>query len=192
MINIQQNVSLLLLNGTHHDDNSVKRFTSHFFNFSLYTMKGSNMFGGVLIAVHKSVRFRRAIKFNNLCNLIVLELGSDSEMFQLVRCYSPPREPIPLHIFDRLLHHNPNSIFTGDFNAKHSFWSKSKENQKARSLFNWLSPSPTHLFLEIINKFIPISARSNATIDLIITPSHMSSTSFSVLASIDNDHHPVL
>ncbi|CAF1118304.1 unnamed protein product [Rotaria sordida] len=102
-------------------------------------------------------------------------------MFQLVTCYSPPTEPIPLDIFDRLLQRNPNSIFTEDFNAKHSSWSRSADNQKGRALFSWLSSSPIHSSLEIINKYIPTSTRSNTTIDLIIAPSHMSSTSFSVL-----------
>ncbi|CAF2899348.1 unnamed protein product, partial [Rotaria sp. Silwood2] len=113
-------------------------------------------------------------------------------MFQLITCYSPPAEPIPLDILDRLLQHNPNSIFTGDFNAKHSSWSKSMENEKGRVLFNGLSSSQIHSSLEIINKFIATSTRFNATIDLIIAPSHMSTASFSVLPSIGNDHHPIL
>ncbi|CAF3948685.1 unnamed protein product [Rotaria sp. Silwood1] len=150
------------------------------------------MFGGVLIAVHKSIRSQRVDEFDNLCNLIVLEVGSDLDMFQLATCYSPPTEPIPLDIFDRLLQRNPNSIFTGDFNAKHNSCSRSADNQTGRALFRWLSSSPIHSSLEIINKYISTSTRSNATIDLIVAPSHMSSTSFSVLPSIGNDHHPVL
>ncbi|CAF5000154.1 unnamed protein product, partial [Rotaria sp. Silwood1] len=218
LMNIKQNISLLLLNvsslnkylvdvfklidaisspivilnGTHHDDNSVKQFRSHFFNFNVFTMKGTNMFGGVLIAVHKSIRSQRVDEFDNLCNLIVLEVGSDLDMFQLATCYSPPTEPIPLDIFDRLLQRNPNSIFTGDFNAKHNSCSRSADNQTGRALFRWLSSSPIHSSLEIINKYISTSTRSNATIDLIVAPSHMLSTSFSVLPSIGNDHHPVL
>ncbi|CAF4471002.1 unnamed protein product [Rotaria sp. Silwood2] len=183
---------IVILNGTHHDDNSVKQFRSHFFNFNVFTMKGTNMFGSVLIAVHKSIRSQRADEFDNLCNLIVLEVGSDLDMFQLATCYFPLTEPIPLDIFDRLLQRNPNSIFTGDFNAKHNSWSRSADNQKGRALFSWLSSSPIHSSLEIINKYISTSTRSNATIDLIIAPSHMSSTSFSVLPSIGNDHHPIL
>jgi hypothetical protein len=218
MMNIQQNFSLLLLNvsslnlyladvfslmdktaspivilnGTHHDENAVKRCKSHFFNYNIFSMIGSNLFGGVLIGVHKSIRSQRVTKFNNVCNLLVLDIGSDSEMFQLVTCYSPPTEQIPLDIFDRLLQRNPNSIFTGDFNAKHSSWSRSMDNQKGRALFNWLSSSPIHSSLEIINKFVPTSTRSNATIDLIIVPVHMLTTSFSVLPSIGNDHHPII
>ncbi|CAF3269594.1 unnamed protein product [Rotaria socialis] len=218
MMSIKQNVSLLLLNvsslnryfidainlvdsmqppivvlnGTHHDENSVKQFISHFFNFNVFSMKGSNVFGGVLIAVHKSIRSQRVAKFNNLPNIIVLEIGSDTDMFQLVTCYSPPAESIPLDLFDRLLQHNPNSIFTGDLNAKHSSRSKSIENRKGRALLNWLSSSQAHTSLEIINKYVPTSTRSTATIDIIIAPTHMSSKSFSVLATIRNDHHPVL
>jgi hypothetical protein len=207
MMNIHQNLSLLLLNvsslnryladvynlmdtitspivilnGTHHDENAVKRFKSHFFNYNIFSMRGSNIFGGVLIGVHKSIRSQRVTKFDNVCNLLVLQIGVDSEMFQLVTCYSPPTEQIPFDIFDRVLQNNPNSIFTGDFNAKHSSWSRLMENQKGRSLFNWLSSSQTHSSLEIINKFVPTSTRSNATIDLIIVRSHMLTTCFSVL-----------
>ncbi|CAF2107833.1 unnamed protein product [Rotaria magnacalcarata] len=127
---------IVVLNGTHHDENTIKQFISHFFNFHVLSMIGLNVFGGVLIAVHKSIRSQRVAKFNNLPNIIVLEIGSDSDMFQSVTCYSPPAESIPLDLFDRLLQHNPNSIFTGDLNAKHSSWSKSIENQKGRALFN--------------------------------------------------------
>jgi hypothetical protein len=183
---------IIILNGTHHDDNSIKQFTSHFFNYNVFSIEGSNAFGGVLVAVHKSIRSQRVLKFDNIPNLIALEIGSTLDMFQLVTCYSPPLEPIPFDVFDRLLQLNANTIFTGDFNAKHSSWSRSIDNQKGRTLFNWLSSSQTHSNLEIVNKLIPTSTRSNATIDLIIAPSHMSSTSFSVLPTIGNDHHPVL
>jgi hypothetical protein len=40
---------IVILNGTHHDEDCIKRFTAHFFNFPVYSMKGSNRFGGVLI-----------------------------------------------------------------------------------------------------------------------------------------------
>lgn len=184
--------SIIILNGTYHDEASVKRFTSHFFNFHVYARKGSNRFGGVLVAVHKSIPSRRVDKFNHLLNLIVLEIGTGSESFQLITCYSPPTEQIPLDIFNQIVQINPNSIFTGDFNAKHSSWSLSSENHKGQSLFKWLSSLHTQASLEIINKFIPTSTRSNATIDLILAPAHMLSASFSVLPSIGNDHHPIL
>jgi hypothetical protein len=183
---------VVILNGTHHDESAVKTFTSHFFNYNIFTNIGSNIFGGVLIAVHKSIRSQRVNKFDKQLNLIVLELGSDTEMFQLVTCYSPPTEQIPLVIFDQLLQRNPNTVFTGDLNAKHCSWSMSAGNQKGRELYNWLSSTSLHAPLEIINKFVPTSTRSNATIDLIIVPLNMSSTSFTVRPSIGNDHNPVI
>ena len=184
--------SIVVLNGTYHDESAVKKFTCHFFNFNVFARKGSNIFGGVLIAVHKSIRSQLVAKFNNLPNLIVLEIGSNTDMFQLITCYSPPTELVPIDVFNRVLQHNPNSIFTGDFNAKHSSWSNSIENQKGRALFNWLSTSQTLSSLEIVNKYVPTSTRSTATIDLIIAPAHMSTKSFSVLPTIGNDHHPIL
>ena len=104
---------IIILNGTYHDDVTTKRFSSHFFNYNVFTSKGTNAFGGVLIAVYKSIQCRRPDQFNQLDNLIVLELGSSADVFQLVTCYSPPAEQIPFEIFDRILHINPNTIFTG-------------------------------------------------------------------------------
>ena len=48
--------------------------------------------------------------------------------------------------------------------------------------------------LEIVNKFVPTSTRSKATIDLILAPAYMTATrsSFSVRSSIGSDHLPVL
>ena len=188
----QQLLQLLSLNGTRHDADTFKRFSSHLFNYNVFTAKGTNAFGGVLIAVHKSIQCRRLDEFIHLDNLIVLEFDSSPNVFQLVTCYSPPTEQIPLESFDRILHMNPNTIFAGDFNAKHKSWSNSMENQKGSSLFNWLSSSIVHSSLDIINKYTATSTRSNATIDLIIAPTHMASSSFSVLKSIGSDHYPVL
>ncbi|CAF1308632.1 unnamed protein product [Adineta steineri] len=218
MLNIKDNISILLLNvsslnhymdetfnlidstsppiitinGTHHDEKSIKKFTKHFFNFNVYSINGTNIFGGVLVAVHKSIHTQRIVEFDNIPNLIALEIGMDQNKFQLVTCYSPPHEKIPFDIFDRILRKNENTIITGDFNAKHKSWSRSIQNPKGKTLFNWLSTLQTRSTMDIINKFIPTSTRSNATIDLIIVPSHMSSNSFSVLPSIGNDHHPVI
>ena len=183
---------IIILNGAYHDFYSTKRFSSHFFNYNVFTSKETNAFGGVLFAVHKSIQCRRPDEFNHIENLIVLELGSSSDAFQLVTCYSPPTEQIPFDMFDRILHINPNTIFTGDLNAKPKSWSNSMENQKGYSLFNWLSSSDTHSSLEIINKNTTTSTRSKAAIDLIISPINLASPSFSVLQSIGSDHYPVL
>ncbi|CAF2096842.1 unnamed protein product [Rotaria magnacalcarata] len=180
-----------------HEENTFKMIFEEWtntptLNLLLDKCNGTNLFGGVLVAVHKSIHTQRIVGFDNIPNLIALEIGVDNNKFQLVTCYSPPHEQIPFKIFDRILQINENTIITGDFNAKHNSWSRSIENPKGKTLFNWLSSLQTRSTMDIINKFIPTSTRSNATIDLIITPSHMSSNSFSVLPSIGNDHHPVI
>jgi hypothetical protein len=185
-------VPIVVLTGTHHDDNSAKRFSSHFSNFNVFFAKGSNPFGGVLVAVHKSIPTKRVCHLTNMENLIAVDVGEAAEAFQLVACYSPPTEPLPISIFDQLLTRNANTIIMGDFNAKHSAWSRSNENQKGRSLHTWLTSSTRQYPLEVMNRFISTSTRSSATIDLIIAPPHMSSTAFSVLPSIGSDHRPVV
>ena len=186
------NPPIIVLNGTHHDEDANKKCASHLFNYHVHAAKGSNNFGGVLITVHKSLCSQRVTEFDGSPNLLVLDIGPDSRRIQLVTCYSPPRERIPFETFDRALRRNPNSIITGDLNAKHSSWSRSACNQKGRSLRNWLDALRPQLAMEIANKHVSTSTRSNATIDLILAPAHMSAGSASVLPHIGNDHYPVL
>ena len=183
---------IIILNGTHHDDKTVKIFTSQMFNMNIFACKGTNAFGGVLIGVHKSIRATQLSQFGNTDNLIVLEMESSSKSFQLATCYSPPTEPLPLLIFDQILQRNPNTIFAGDFNAKHASWSKSSENQKGRTLAAWLLSTEHVSSHVIINRDISTSTRSNATIDLFMVPVHMASDSFSVLPSMGSDHFSVI
>ena len=164
----------------------------HCFNFNIFSMRGSNTFGGVLIATHKSINVRRVTKFDKVPNLLVLEVGTVPETVQLVTCYSPPTETIPFELFDYILQNNPNTIFTGNFNAKYKAWSRSVENQKLRELYNWLTLMRIRFNYDVINKFIATSTRSNATIDLTIAPTQISTNSFAVLPSIGNDHHPIV
>ena len=183
---------IIILNGTHHDDKTVKHLSSYMFNMNVFASKGSNAFGGVLIGVHKSIRAVQVTQFSNINNLIVLEMKSDAQIFQLVTCYSPPSEPLPLTIFDQILQRNSNTVFAGDFNAKHVSWSRSVGNQKGRALAEWMASNDRASSHVVINKAIPTSTRSNATIDLFIAPAHMASNSFSVLPSMGSDHHPVI
>ena len=157
--------------GTHHDDATVKRFSSHTFSYNVFTSKGTNALGGVLIAIHKSIQCRRRDEFNHIDNLIVLGLGAGPNAFQLVTCYSPPTEQIPLEIFDCILDNNSNTIFTGDFNAKHKSWSSSMENQKGHSLFSWLSSSGSHTSLKILSSHhkVPVKRTSWKALELLIT-----------------------
>ena len=180
--------SIVVLNGTYHND-KVQGFFLNTSNYNVFTHKGTNPFGGVLIAVHRSIPAQRVNVFQNLPNIIVLDIGTPTDKFQLATCYSPPNEKLPISLFDEVLKRNTNTIVLGDLNAKHKAWSNTSENHKGPLLFNWLSTNT----LEIINKFVAISTRSNATVDLIVAPTHMlaTSASISVLPSIGNDHLPV-
>ncbi|CAF3177615.1 unnamed protein product [Rotaria sp. Silwood2] len=182
--------SIVVLNGTHHNDEAIRSFSKHFRNYNVYCEKGTNVFGGVLIAVHRSIPAQRVNIFQNLPNVIVLDIGISTDKFQLATCYSPPNESLPISLFDEILKRNTNTVLLGDLNAKHQAWSYTTENHKGRVLFNWLSINA----LDIVNKFVATSTRSNATIDVILAPIHMTTTasSFSVLPSIGSDHFPVV
>ncbi|CAF5023667.1 unnamed protein product [Rotaria sp. Silwood1] len=79
-------------------------------------MKGPNTFGGVLIAIHRSIPVQRLTSFQNDCNLIVLDIGYSSNQVQLVTCYTPPNENLPLNLFNDILRRNSNTILLGDLN----------------------------------------------------------------------------
>jgi hypothetical protein len=181
-------VSVIVLNGTRHDDDSLKYFSMHLTNFQVFYQEGTNAFGGVLIATHRSIPTQRVIKYQNELNMIVLDIGNSSNKCQLVTCYSPPNERLPLNVFNDIVRRNSNTILLGDFNAKHSSWSNTADNQKGRVLFEWLNEN----YLQVINKFTPTSTRSKAVIDLILAPSSIYSDSFSVLPTIGSDHYPIV
>ncbi|CAF2088185.1 unnamed protein product [Rotaria magnacalcarata] len=96
----------------------------------------TNKFRGVLTAVHRSIAIQRVNVFQRIPNVLVLDIGTSHDKFQLATCYSLPNESLPLAIFEQITKRNKNTILLGDFNAKHQSWSKSNENQKGRVLFN--------------------------------------------------------
>ncbi|CAF4356502.1 unnamed protein product, partial [Rotaria magnacalcarata] len=99
----QIHVSIIVLNGTRDDNDALKCFSIYLTNFQLFHQQGTNAFGGVLIAVHRSIPVQRVIKFDSICNLIVLDVRNSSRKFQLATYYSPPNENIPLNIFKEIL-----------------------------------------------------------------------------------------
>ncbi|CAF5210608.1 unnamed protein product, partial [Rotaria magnacalcarata] len=181
-------LSVIILNGTRNDDDALKYFSMHLTNFQVFFQQGMNAFGGVLIATHRSIPTQRVIKYQKELNIIVLDIGSSSNKCQLVTCYSPPNETLPLNVFNDILRRNSNTIILGDLNAKHSSWSNTTDNHKGRVLFEWLNEN----HIQVINKFIPTSTRSKAVIDLILAPTSICSDSFSVLPTVGSDHYPTI
>ncbi|CAF3258983.1 unnamed protein product [Rotaria sp. Silwood2] len=184
----QIHVSIMILNGTRHDTDTLKCLSNHLTIYQIFHQKGTNAFGGVLIAVHRSIPVPRVREFDNICNSIVLGVGNTAKKFQLATFYSPPNEKLPINILNDIINRNTDTIICGDLNAKHDSWSNTDNNQKGRFLFEWLHDS----HLQVVNKCIPTSTRSNAVIDLILAPPSMISNPFTVLPSIGSDHYPVI
>ena len=193
LFNLIENIapSFIFLNGTYHDDKSIKQVEKHCFNFNV-SMRRSNTLGGLLIGTNKSIDVRRVTKFDKVPNLLVPEVGTVPDTVQLVTCYSHPTEAIPFELFDCILQNNSNISFTDDFNAKYKARSRSVENQKRRELYNWLTSMHIRFNYDVINKFMATPTHSNAAIDLIIAPTRIITNSFAILPSIGNDHHPIV
>ena len=159
----QIHVSVVILNGTRHDADTLKRFSHHLTNYRMFYQKGTNAFGEVLIAVLRSIPVHQVREFENVCNLIVLDVGNKARRFQLAIYYSPLDEKLSLNIFNDILKRNLDTIICADLNAKHNSWSNTDNNEKGRVLFDWLNDK----YLQVVNKFISTSTSSNAAIDLI-------------------------
>ena len=51
----QIHVSVMILNGTRHDPDALKRLSNHLANYRIFFQRGTNTFGKVLMAVHRSI-----------------------------------------------------------------------------------------------------------------------------------------
>ena len=182
--------SIVVLNSTHHNDETVKILEKYHSNYSTFSQQGMNNSGGVLIAIHRCIHVQRVDALQNIPNVLVLDVGMSPDKFQLATSYSPSNEILPVLLFDKILKRNTNTILLGDFNAKHRSWSNSIENHKGQVLFNWLQTIPHR----IVNKHDATTTRSKAIIDLILAPTHMMllARSFIVLPSIGSDHFPTV
>ena len=181
--------SILVLNGTRHDEAALKLLTTHLNSFQVFYQEGSNDFGGVLIAIHRSIPAQRVNNFANVRNIIVLDIGnsSSSNKLQIATCYSPPSEKLPMEHLTAILRRSPNTILLGDLNAKHESWSRSAANPKGRLLNDWLTVNQ----LQVVNKFTPTSTRSTAVIDIILAPSSSCAGNATILPTIGSDHFPI-
>ncbi len=57
--------SIVLLSGTHPNEEAIKMFSKHFSNYRAFSKKGTNSFGGVIIAVHRSIPVQKVEAFSH-------------------------------------------------------------------------------------------------------------------------------
>ena len=133
------------------------------FSYNVYTKKGTNSHGGVVLAVDKKLK-SQLIEIDEL-NVLAARITIESQQFVVTSIYSPPTEQLPLNTMTTLLNLSKNIIIAGDFNAKNLDWGCPQINTKGHDLAKWLNTSN----LNVLNAGIKTSLRSNTTIDLIIS-----------------------
>ena len=107
---------------------------------------------------------------------IAVDVFTSNKTHTLAVIYSPPAEPVPLDVLNRLHSYNRDLILVGDLNARHPDWSDVKTNQCGHRLAEWIEQKRN---LKIFNPSQPTSTRSRAIIDLVIAPSNVSSELYS-------------
>ena len=178
------------LTGLHCNDDVNYQLASYFKSrYTIYYQHGSNSFGGVCLAIAREVPHRIASEFNNINNLIAADVFNSNKKYTVAVVYSPPSEEVPIDILNRLHRYNRNLLLIGDLNARHFNWHDETSNSCCHRLAKWIEAKQN---LKIFNSAKPTSTRSQAVIDLIVAPSHVSSE----LAEIDQkmrvtDHYPV-
>ena len=167
------------LTGLHFNDDVNHQLASHFKSrYAIYYQQGSNSFGGVCLAIAREVPHRSVSQFQDINNLIAVDVFNSNKKYTVAVVYSPPSEEVPIVILNGLHRHNRNLILIGDLNARHSNWHDVTVNSCGHRLAEWIDEKQN---LKIFNSAKPTSTRSRAVIDLIIVPSHVSSD----LAEID-------
>lgn len=141
------------------------------------------------LAIARELPHRIVSHFAGRPNLIVADIFNLDRTYTLAVVYSPPSEPVPIAVLDHLYDYNRNLILIGDFNARHSSWHDVVTNPQGQRLANWIDAKDN---LHVFNSAQPTSARSDAIIDLVIAPSHISNA----VAYVDHtirvtDHYPV-
>ena len=178
------------LTGLHFDDTSNYHLSSFFKSrYTIYYQRGSNQCGGVCLAIARELPHRIVSQFAGRQNLIVADIFILDRTFTLAVVYSPPSESVPITVLDHLYDYNRDLILIGDLNARHSSWHDVVTNPQGQRLANWIEGNDN---LHVFNSAQPTSARSDAIIDLVIAPSHVSNE----LACVDHtihvtDHYPV-
>ncbi|CAF0712609.1 unnamed protein product [Adineta steineri] len=89
---------IITINETHDDEESIKKFTKHFFNYNVFSINGTNLFGGVLVAVHKSIHTQRIVGFDNIPNLEEQKLWYDQNKDEIKDDWTPFCERLEQHI----------------------------------------------------------------------------------------------
>ncbi|CAM2708417.1 unnamed protein product [Rotaria socialis] len=170
--------------GTYVSEKAIKQ---HLFSYNIFTSRGTNSHGGVVLAIDKKFNVIQ-LDINEL-NIIAVQLIYNNQTYLIVSTYSPPQEPLPLQIMSFFIKNFKHIIIVGDLNAKHENWGCTSTNQKGRDLANWLDSTN---MLEIQNQGMKTSLRSNTTIDLILTTSNLSISQCQTLPYNCSDHLPIL
>jgi hypothetical protein len=85
------------LTGLHFNDDVNYQLTSYFKSrYTIYYQNGSNSFGGVCLAIAREVPHRIASEFNNINNLIAVDVFNSNKKYTVAVVYSPPSEEVPI------------------------------------------------------------------------------------------------
>ncbi len=184
------NPHIWALTGLHYNESANYQLASFFKSrYTIYFQRGSNRFGGVCLAIAHEVPHRIVSECAEIENLIAVDIFNKNKRYTMAVLYSPPSENLPINILNRLHRYNRKLILAGDLNARHTHWHDVSKNQKGCRLHEWMEEKDN---LKIYNAPRQTSTRSQAVIDLIIAPHHMSTE----LTEIDQlmrvtDHYPV-
>ena len=182
--------SIWALTKLHFNDDVNYQLASYFkTRYTIYCQHGSNDFDVVCLAIAREVPHRITSEFTDINNLIAADIFNLNRKYTVAVVYSPPSEEVPINILTRLHQHNRNLILIGDLNSRHSNWHDVSTNSGGHRLAGWIDEKQN---LKIFNSPQPTSTRSQAVIDLIIAPYHVSSE----LSEIDQrmsvtDHYPL-
>ncbi|XP_025195964.1 uncharacterized protein LOC112595090 [Melanaphis sacchari] len=173
--------------------------------FNLVRSDRPDGYGGVAIAIHVSLKFRKVDIEVNLIQTFArykidvigaeIDNGDNVPSLSVWSCYIPNDSAIPSNVWKSLFQlTKSNCIFSGDFNAHHPAWGSSFSSRRGNEIYETINSLGLCVLNNRSDTHLGRPNCSNSVIDISFTsPNLIWNTSWSALDDPHgSDHFPIL
>lgn len=184
-----------------------KRHTLYFKNYDIVRndRESGTKGGGTAIIIKKGIKFSHLhfVQHNKILENTTISIKlKNNEILYLVSIYAKKGRQSEFHLelnylFNQLeLHKLTNYyIIAGDFNAKHTEWANTENNERGIKLKEWIDDNDIHYKIRLYNTDAPSYPRGESFIDLVMADARVQLTTNQVgnlyTFPFDSDHKAI-